>query len=150
MTSTDSSAVRTDAGGAGNGAADKAAAAGVVQRIVQAWAAQDADAFAAVFTEDGTMVLPGDVYKSGRDQIRAFMAAGFQGPYKGTQVTGQPLGLRLITPDVGVLITQGGVLAPGETTVAPEREIRATWVVVRDGDDWRLAAYHNSPVRVPS
>lgn len=132
--------------GSGAGGPDAAAVAGVAQQVVAAWAKQDADAFAAVFTDDGTMVLPGDVYKQGRDQIRAFMAAGFQGPYRDSQVTGEPLGLRLITPDVGIMVTQGGVQQAGETAVAPEREIRATWVVVRDGGAWKVAAYHNSPI----
>lgn len=148
MPDSDSSPVLTDAGTAdpSNGVnADLAAVAGVAQRIVAAWAKQDADAFASVFTADGTMILRGDIYKKNRDEIRTFMAAAFQGPYKDTQVTGQPLGVRLISPDVAVMITQGGVLAPGETTVAAEHQIRATWVAVRDGRLWQLAAYHNSP-----
>ena len=128
---------------------DAAGVAGVAQRVVDAWARHDANAFAQVFTDDGTMVLPGDVYKKGRDEIRAFMAAGFQGPYQGSQVKGDPLSLRLIADGVGVMVTQGGVLQSGETAVAPEREIRATWVVVRDGGDWRVSAYHNSPVNIP-
>jgi uncharacterized protein (TIGR02246 family) len=132
------------AGGPGS-SADLAAVVGVVHGIVAAWAEHDADAFAAVFTEDGTMVLPGDVYKRGRGEVRGFMAAAFQGPYRGTQVTGQPLGIRFISADVAVMITEGGVLAPGETEVAPERQIKATWVVVRQGAGWQLAAYHNSP-----
>lgn len=153
MASTDSTTAVADAAKApaGNGAsgvngADVAAVAGVAQRVVAAWAKQDADAFAAVFTENGSMVLPGDVYKKDRDEIRAFMGAAFQGPYKGTQVTGLPLGVRFITPDVAVMVTQGGVLQPGEKDVAAERLIRATWVAVREGDGWQLAAYHNSPL----
>jgi uncharacterized protein (TIGR02246 family) len=46
-----------------------------------------------------------------------------------------------------VLITEGGVLAPGET-VAAERLIRATWVVAKQDNGWQLAAYHNSPVNI--
>jgi uncharacterized protein (TIGR02246 family) len=91
------------------------------------------------------MILPGDVFKQGHAEIRGFMAGAFQGPYKGTQVTGQPLGVRFITQDVAVMITQGGVLLPGETEVAAERQIKATWVAVRKGDGWQLAAYQNSP-----
>ncbi|GAA4092642.1 MULTISPECIES: SgcJ/EcaC family oxidoreductase [Actinomadura] len=123
--------------------ADQAAIAAVPQRVVQAWAAHDADAFARVFVEDGTMILPG-VFRKGHDDIRAFMTDAFQGRFKGTQVTGKPIDMRRYG-NTAVVVTQGGVLAPGETEPSKERAIRATWVVVKDQGEWRLAAYQNSP-----
>jgi uncharacterized protein (TIGR02246 family) len=123
---------------------DLAAVAALPERIVAAWADQDADAFAEVFTEDGSMILPG-VYEQGREQIRAFMAQAFAGPYRGTRVTGQPLDLRLLGEGVALLLTQGGVLGAGETAVADGRAIRASWVAVNRGGTWQLAAYQNSP-----
>lgn len=123
---------------------DRAAVAALPERVVQAWAANDADTFAGLFTPDGTMILPG-VTRKGRDDIRDFMAQGFAGPYKGTRVTGQPFDIRFIGPDVALLLTEGGVLAPGETEVAAERAIRASWLLVRTPDGWQLTAYQNSP-----
>ena len=54
--------------------ADLAAVSKVPQRIIEAWGKNDADAFAAVFTEDGTLILPGDVFLKSRAEVRAFMA----------------------------------------------------------------------------
>ncbi|WP_217628278.1 SgcJ/EcaC family oxidoreductase [Micromonospora nigra] len=125
--------------------ADKAAVAGLTQRIVTAWAGQDADAFARVFTEDGTMILPG-VYCRGRQEIQAFMTGAFAGPYQGTRVTGQPFDVRFLGADIALLLTQGGVMAPGETEVAPERGVRASWLAVKRQGEWQLAAYQNSPL----
>ncbi|MGA4844403.1 SgcJ/EcaC family oxidoreductase [Streptomyces sp. G45] len=124
--------------------ADKAAVAAVPGRIVAAWADHDDAAFAQVFTPDGTMILPG-VFKKGQDDIRAFMAESFAGPFKGTRVTGDPLHLTFLSDSCALLITRGGVLAPGESEVAPERAIRATWTVVKDQGTWHLAAYQNTP-----
>ncbi|WP_067815098.1 SgcJ/EcaC family oxidoreductase [Actinomadura kijaniata] len=133
---------KTPAGGPA--AADQAAVAALTQRVVAAWAYQDADSFAGVFTEDGTMILPG-LFKKGPDEIRAHMKDAFETTYKGTQVTGRPVDLRFLAPDVALLLTQGGVLAAGESEVSDEQAIRASWLCVKRDGEWRLAAYQNSP-----
>lgn len=114
-------------------------------RLVAAWTKNDAEGVADVFTEDGTMILPGDVYKKGRDEIRAFMAAAYAGPFKGTGVTGRPVDVRFVSDDVALLRTHGGILAPGETEIAPELAVRSTWVLVKRDGEWQLAGYQNSP-----
>lgn len=123
---------------------DQAAIAALPQRIVAAWAAHDADAFAEVFTEDGSMILPG-LYRKGREQIRSYMSTAFAGQYRGTTVTGEPVDLRFLGDTAAVLVTQGGVKLPGETEVAAGRAIRASWIVVKQDGQWFLAAYQNSP-----
>lgn len=123
---------------------DQAAVAAVTERIVAAWAAHDADAFAQAFTEDGTMILPGQ-FKKGREEIREFMAQAYAGPYRGTRVTGTPIDLKFLGPAAALLITRGGVLAAGETEVSDEQAIRATWTVVKQDGQWLLTAYQNSP-----
>lgn len=120
-------------------------ALGVPLRLVAAWAKNDADGVAKVFTEDGILILPGDVYKQGQEEIRSFMAAAYAGPFKGSGVTGKPVDVRFATDDVALLRTHGGILAPGETEIAPELAVRSTWVVVKRDGEWRLAAYQNSP-----
>ncbi|EDY47189.1 SgcJ/EcaC family oxidoreductase [Streptomyces clavuligerus] len=129
---------------AGPSDADKKAVVSLPGKIVAAWAAHDDQAFAKVFTPDGTMILPG-VFKKGQEEIGAFMAEGFAGPFKGTRVTGEPLDVRFLSATSALLITRGGVLLEGEEEVAAERAIRATWTAVKDQGRWRLAAYQNTP-----
>lgn len=133
-----------DQAAAGPSAAEQAAVAALTQQVIAAWAKNDGDGFADLFVQDGTMILPG-VIKQGREEIRAYLNAAFAGPYKGTRVTGRPLGIRFLSPESGILLTRGGVLAPGETETATDQTIHASWVVVKSDGAWRLAAYQNSP-----
>ena len=43
------------------------------------------------------------------------------------------------------MISEGGIIFPGQDAVASEGLIRATWVLVRRDGNWLIASYHNSP-----
>ena len=122
----------------------RAEIAAVPARMVAAWAAHDARAFSELFTQDGTLILPG-IYKKGREEIRRFMEASYARSYKGTRVTGEPLDIKPLAEGAVALLTVGGVLAQGETEVSPKEAIRASWILVRSGGKWELAVYHNCP-----
>jgi len=113
-------------------------------RLVAAWAGHDATAFSNLFIEDGTMILPG-VYKKGREEIRKYMAAEYEGKYKGTTVTGAPLDAKPLGSEAVAMITDGGVLMPGEKELSSKEAIRASWILVKDDGTWRLAVYQNCP-----
>jgi uncharacterized protein (TIGR02246 family) len=149
MTASTSATPSTDAGqepaaGSSSAAAEQAAIAAVPARMVAAWAAHDADAFAELFTEDGTMILPG-VYRKGRDDIRDYMAAEYAGAYQGTTVTGTPIEIQPLQPGAVALITQGGVIPAGETELPDATAIRASWILVKRDERWQLAVYQNCP-----
>lgn len=124
--------------------ADRVAIATLTQKVVASWAYADATGFASVFTEDGTMILPG-VFHKGRTAIEAYMTEAFAGRYADSQVTGQPIDIRFLAPDVALLLTMGGVLEKGRTELDADSAIRASWLAVRRGGEWWLAAYQNSP-----
>lgn len=125
-------------------AADYAAIAAVPARMIAAWAAHDADAFADLFTEDGTLILPG-VYKKGKDAIRAYMAAEYAGAYQGTTVTGAPIEIKPLRPGAVALISQGGVIPAGQSKLPDDAAIRASWILVKRGRKWLLSVYQNCP-----
>ena len=116
----------------------------VIKAVYDAWAAGDADAFAALYTEDATVVQPG-IHKKDNETIRTTMAAGFAGPLKGSRVVDEPQSLRLIGSDTAIVITEGGVLMAGQDEVPSERAVRATWVLTKEDGKWYVAAYQNSP-----
>ncbi len=127
---------------------DQAAIGAMPARMVKAWAEHDADAFSELFTEDGTLILPG-VYVKGRTAIRDFMAEAYRGRYAGTTVTGQPIEVKPLGPNAVAVLTVGGVIAAGRTELAPENAIRASWILVKRDGTWALSVYQNCP-RDPS
>jgi|SRR3954453_23402598 uncharacterized protein (TIGR02246 family) len=133
MTNTTSTSILT---------ADDSAVRAVLRAIYAAWADNDADSFAALYVEDATVVMPGR-YSEGRDQVRAYMAAGFAGPLKGSRAIDEPQNIRFLGDDTAVVISEGGIIMAGETDVPAARRVRATWVLVRRDGKWLIAAYQN-------
>jgi uncharacterized protein (TIGR02246 family) len=117
----------------------------VIRAVYIAWADGDADVFAQLYTDDATVVQPG-VYKRNNDDIRTTMAAGFAGPLKGSRVLDEPVSVRFFGPDTAVIIAEGGILLAGQDEVPAERLVRATWVLVQQDEQWKVVAYHNSPL----
>ena len=121
---------------------DETAVRDVLDRMYQAWAAQDPDAIAALYLDDVSVVMPG-VYRSGSDEVGSYFAAGFAGPLKGSRASDEVRSIRFAAPGAAIVVSEGGVLMAGETTVAPARRVRATWVLASRDGQWRIAAYHN-------
>jgi uncharacterized protein (TIGR02246 family) len=117
----------------------------VPERTTSAWTSHDASAFAEVFTRDTEVVIAGS-YLRGRDEVRSYMSAAFSGPLKGTTVISAPVSTEYINAETGLVITEGGVILPGETDVSAERAIRGTWVLAPEDGEWRIRAYHSSPI----
>lgn len=115
-------------------------------RARAAWEANDAEAFAELFTANGSE-LAGDNQLKGRDEIRAYMAEAFEGSYRDSRITEEPVEVRLISDDVAVAVTTGGVIRGGEDAPVPGNVYRAMWVLVREDGDWRLLAHQTSPLK---
>jgi len=78
-------------------------------------------------------------------QIRSNVAAAFAGPLNGSRVAARPVNVRFLTGDTAIVVSEDGIIFPGQDAVASERLVRATWVLVRRDGGWRIASYHNSP-----
>jgi uncharacterized protein (TIGR02246 family) len=114
-------------------------------RVRAAWDANDADAFADMFTDNGSMLV-GDNQLRGREEIRAYLAEAFGGAYRGSRMTEEPREIRLLTDSVAIAVTQGGVIPAGSDALDPADEFRAMWVIVKVDGDWRVASHQTSPV----
>lgn len=121
---------------------DEAGVRDLLAELAAAWAAQDADGFAALYTQDATVVTSAG-YSRGKDEIRAFMTAGFAGRLKGTSTSEEPDRIRLVSDGVAIVNSVSAVVLPGEAAPRPEMLRRSTWVMTRVDNRWLVEAYHN-------
>ena len=127
-------------------AADEAAIQAVLVDSYKAWEAGDADGMVAGYTADATAILPGSL-RGSRDAIRESMALAFAGPLKDTSTYNRQLSLRFVGRDAAIVVSESGILFPGQTEVPDAAKVNATWVFEKRDGQWLIAAYHNSPAR---
>jgi uncharacterized protein (TIGR02246 family) len=124
----------------------------VLGRLADAWNSGDAAAYARLFTEDADYVTYFGLNLPGRDVIESSHRALFEGPLKGSKLTGQ-LGasakVRSVRPDVAVAVVGGGSSVTGADTTDEGRESTVSFVLVREGGEWLITAFQNTRVSDP-
>jgi uncharacterized protein (TIGR02246 family) len=127
----------------------QAAVLATLDRIGAAWNAGDATAFGAEFTPDATYVTFDGQVLAGREAIVDVHRWLFDGPLKGSTMGASSTGddapaVRFLRPDVAHVLT-GGAVRPGDQELtAADRDSVPSFVLVDDGDGWRVAAFHNT------
>jgi uncharacterized protein (TIGR02246 family) len=116
----------------------------LLQQIYAAWTDGDADAFAALYLDDATVVMPGVLHR-GRAAVRDYMATAFAGPLKGSRGVDEPQDIRFVGTDTAVVVSRAGILMAGEQALPVARERHATWVLSKRDGRWLVAAYANAP-----
>ena len=120
--------------------ADRAGVAAALDRIRAAWDAGDAGALAAEFTDDASYVIFVGLHYLGREAIRRSHVPVFEKWQRGSRMSMAVLDLRFPTPDVAIVLTEGGI---GKRSRIPHDKVQ-TFVMVRAGDTWRCAAFQNT------
>jgi uncharacterized protein (TIGR02246 family) len=118
--------------------------ADLVAEVSRAWAAGDAEAFAAHYAPDATAILPG-FHLRDRADIRSSMATAFAGPLRGSRRVHEIQAERHYAADTAVVVTRSATLHAGESEPPPARWSLATWLLRLDGERWLVAAYHDCP-----
>lgn len=114
--------------------ADERAIRELIQATGAALNARDWTAAAAVFAEGGDVILPGSPRVSGREAIRAFWQQRWSAAPKQRRITLTVRSLRFLDSEAAVADCTAEFSA-GE----PARD-RATYVIVRRGGVWQVAA----------
>ena len=124
----------------------------IVQSQADAWNRGDAEAFAAHYAEDGsfTNVIGQQLY--GRKAFIAQHAMIFSTIYKDSFNTFSVGKIAFVRPDVAIVDIDG--ILSGAKTLPPGLKpmpdgalhVKLQEVMTREGNDWRIAAFHNVAV----
>jgi uncharacterized protein (TIGR02246 family) len=124
----------------------------VLGRLTEAWNSADAAAYGRLFTEDADYVTFFGLNFPGREAIESSHRALFEGPLKGSKLTGQ-LGasakVRFVRPDVAVVVVGGGSSLTGADTADEGRDSTVGFVLVQQDGEWLITAFQNTRVSDP-
>jgi uncharacterized protein (TIGR02246 family) len=126
---------------------DEARILALFDDLLDDWGKGDGEAYGSRFTEEADYVAFDGTHTRGRREISASHQELFDKWLKGTQLTGRILSITFLGSDVALVHATGGTVMHGKTKPSPERDSIQTLVAVRDGDEWRFAAFHNCRVR---
>ncbi|HEX4700298.1 MAG TPA: SgcJ/EcaC family oxidoreductase [Actinomycetes bacterium] len=117
------------------------------EAVIAAWNARDADAFAAAFTDGGSMVGFDGSQAVGPDDVRDHLAPVFADHPTASYVA-RVDEIRALTPDVALLRATVGMVPPDGAAVNPA--VNALQVIVgqrRSDGVWRLASLQTTPAQ---
>jgi uncharacterized protein (TIGR02246 family) len=130
---------------------DEARIRALMDQLVANWDAGDADAYAALFSDDAVYVGYDGIRQEGRTGIAGMHVLLFAGVLRGSRLVGTRIeDIRAIGPDAAVLRAVGTVVLRWQRRPARRRLSRQTLVAQRTGDGWRFVAFQNGRVRPPS
>jgi uncharacterized protein (TIGR02246 family) len=124
----------------------------VLGRLTEAWNSADAAAYGRLFTEDADYVTFFGLNFPGREAIESSHRTLFEGPLKGSKLTGQ-LGaaakVRFVRPDVAVVVVGGGSSLTGADNADEGRDSTVSFVLVQEDGEWLITAFQNTRVSDP-
>ncbi len=117
-----------------------------------AWNRGDAAVYASLFTDDADFVAWNGSRGRGRQAIEDGHRRLFAGPLAGSRMvlvadgadSVPPGSLRFVRPDVAIMVIAGVVTPAGQRAAGPDHASVQTFVLFKDGDRWRVTAFHNT------
>ena len=125
-------------------AADEGAIRAIHQRMIDAWNAGDAVAFAAPFTDEADFVAFEGTHLKGRREIASFHQRIFDTVVKGTRLQGEVKFVRFLSAALAVMHSVVRVTLQGQTEASPSRDSMQLTVVAKRDGEWRSEGLMNA------
>jgi uncharacterized protein (TIGR02246 family) len=114
-----------------------------LERLEQAWNAADGAAFGAVFADESDFVNVRGEHHRGAANIGRGHQGIFDTIYAGSTVRYRVDMARELVPGAVLAVASSTLEAPGGPLKGIHNS-RFTMLIVEQGDDWRIAAFHNT------
>ena len=125
---------------------DEAAIRELLDRMNDAWACGDGEAYASVFSDDARYVNAPGTRSIGRQAIAKSHQKIFDSVLKGTHLgSTYPAELQPVAPNVVLVHGGGTVLFPGESEQRVRPNGLITIVAVGEAGSWRFVSFSNTP-----
>jgi uncharacterized protein (TIGR02246 family) len=130
---------------------DRAAIEAILERQAVAWAAGDAEAFAADTLDGVVFTNIVGMFSVGRAPFVGQHAQIFSTIYKGSRLTQEMVAVTPVRPDVAIVDTLTRLVdalhrPPGIELIDGAVRTRLEQVMVKDGGAWKVASFHNVAV----
>ncbi len=129
-------------------AADRRAIRAVIDGLADAWNRHDAAAYAASFTEDSDYIAFDGTHVRGRRANARFHRYLFDHGLRGSRlILDGPMRLRFLAADLAAAVVEGAVVMPWQRRSRRRKRSIQTYVLTREGTEWRVAAFSTTRVR---
>jgi uncharacterized protein (TIGR02246 family) len=116
------------------------------ESLIRGWNNRDAGAFSEPFADDGDVIGFDGSEMHGRDSIREQLAAIFA-DHETAPYVAKARSVRSLGTDGALLRAIAGMIPPGRSELEPSRHAHQTLVAERDGDDWKIVLFQNTPAQ---
>jgi uncharacterized protein (TIGR02246 family) len=114
------------------------------QRLLEAWNARDAAAFADLFSDAGSVIGFDGSPMNGREEIAAALK-GIFGSHQTARYVAKVREIRRLAAEVVLVRSVVGMVPPGKAELNPAVNAIQSLVAVGRGADLRIALLHNTP-----
>jgi uncharacterized protein (TIGR02246 family) len=112
--------------------------------LIDAWNRGDAPAMAVLFASDGNVVGFDGSTMDGRETIESTLS-GIFADHQTASYVAKVREVRFLSADVALLRAAVGMIPPGQRDINPDVNAMQSLVAVRNGDEWAVALFHNTP-----
>jgi uncharacterized protein (TIGR02246 family) len=115
-------------------------------RLMAGWNGRNAAEMAAPFAEDGELIGYDGSQVTAKKEIEAHVGEVFAHHMTPPYIT-QVKSVRLLGADAAILRAIAGMIPPGQTELEPKLNAWHTLVAVKQGGEWQIALFQNTPAQ---